>query len=111
MQVYRHPFFWGPRIRLHFIRSLSDYLERYAFLFAFDFNALHQRTVHPNHFCVSSTQLHDTLLFHSFNSSNPLVVAFEALSCRIFHNTCVLLESIIGRHSLAAVGIPKLILR
>ena len=111
MQVYRHPFFWGPRIRLHFIRSLSDYLERYAFLFAFDFNALHQRTIHPNHFCVSSTQLHDSLLFHSFNSSNPLVVAFEALSCRIFHNTCVLLESIIGRHSLAAVGIPKLILR
>jgi hypothetical protein len=56
MQVYRHPFFWGPRIRLQFIRSLSDYLERYGFLFAFDCNAVHQRTIHPNYFCLSSRQ-------------------------------------------------------
>jgi serine/threonine-protein kinase/endoribonuclease IRE1 len=34
MQVYRHPFFWGPRLRLNFIRSLSDFLERYDVLLA-----------------------------------------------------------------------------
>jgi hypothetical protein len=36
-QVYRHPFFWGPRLRLTFIRSLSDFLERYVLHTRFDF--------------------------------------------------------------------------
>ena len=43
MQVYRHPFFWGPRLRLNFIRSLSDFLERYDVLLAIQ--AILRRTV------------------------------------------------------------------